>query len=145
METNKNKTNLGNQNGTLIAPCTRVSVTDLRIGNLLEYYPEGENLEWQYFFIDWYDIKLCEEENESFNNDSRPIPITEELLLKIGAIKLDYKDFPSYNLFGTQINSVNGLWFDFTTKIELKGLHHLQNIFFFRNSEELQISALTEY
>jgi hypothetical protein len=122
-----------------------VSVSDLRIGNLMEYYIDADNLGWQIYSVDWEDIRLCKDKNESFNKDNRPIKITEELLLKIGAIKLDFKDFPSFNLFGTQINFVNGLWIEYVSRVEIKGLNHLQNIFFFRNSEELQISFLTEH
>ena len=72
------------------------------------------------------------------------VKINEELLLKIGAIKLDFKDFPSFNLLGTQINFINDLWIDYATRVEIKGLHHLQNIFYFRNSEELNVTCLTD-
>ena len=124
---------------------TCVSVTDLRVGNLLEYYIDTDYLGWQIFSVDWQDVRLCSEQNESFNADNRAIEITEDLLLKIGAIKLDFKDFPSFNLFGTQINFVNGIWIDYVSRVEIKGLHHMQNIFVFRNSEELQIGNLTEH
>ena len=139
------KNNEMNENTALSKMDVSVSVTDLRIGNLMEYYIDTDNLGWQIFPIDWQDIRLCEEQNESFNKYNRPIAITEELLLKIGSIKLDFKDISSFNLHGTQINFINGLWIDYATRVEIKGLHHLQNIFFFRNSEELQISCLTEH
>lgn len=74
----------------------------------------------------------------------KPIPISEEMLLKIGAIKLEFLNLPSFNLFGTQINFVNELWIEYVSRVEIKGLHHLQNIFFFRNGEELQIGSLTD-
>jgi len=75
----------------------------------------------------------------------RAIPISEELLLKIGAIKLDFKDFPSFNLKGLQVNFIDGLWIEHVSRIEIKGLHHLQNIFYFRNSEDLPVSVLTDH
>ena len=74
----------------------------------------------------------------------RAIPISEELLLKLGAIKLEFKDFPSFNLKGMQINYINGLWVEYVSRVELKGLHHLQNMFYFINSEDLAVSVLTE-
>ncbi len=74
----------------------------------------------------------------------RSIPISEELLVKIGAVKLDFKDFPSFNLLGIQINFVNGLWIEYVSRVEITGLHHLQNIFFFRNNEELRVGSLTD-
>jgi len=73
----------------------------------------------------------------------REIPISEDLLLKIGAVKLDFKKFPSFNLKGLQINFVNGLWVEYVSRLEIKGLHFLQNIFYFRNNEELEVSVLT--
>ena len=74
----------------------------------------------------------------------RAIPISEDLLLKIGAVKLEFKEFPSLNLKGLQINFVNGLWLEYVSRVEIKGLHFLQNIFYFRNSEELAVSVLTD-
>ena len=68
-----------------------------------------------------------------------PIPLTEEWLLKCGAVKLDFKTFPSFNLFGMQINFVDGIWKEYVHQVELKGLHHLQNLFFFSRNEELTI------
>jgi hypothetical protein len=123
-----------------------VICTELRIGNLYEY-----------FILDkldkrkqWWEITKCDAmdlvylEKNPNDKDFRYIPITEELLFKIGAIKLDFKDFPSFNLLGTQINFINGIWLDYVTRVEIKGLHHLQNIFYFRNSEELTIPVLTD-
>ena len=121
-----------------------VSVTDLRIGNLLNHISFGNVVVYGCN----RDCIQAEYEKNTYYDDIRfytAISITEELLLKIGAIKLEFKDFPSFNLLGTQINFINGLWIDYATRVEIKGLHHLQNIFFFRNSEELQISCLTEH
>jgi len=143
METKKNKMEL-------IQSCVSVSVTDMRIGNLFEltFIPERSE------YLKLTEITKVFENEYGFSFEKNQfrlldlifiIPITEELLLKIGAIKLDFKDFPSFNLFGTQINFINGLWIDYATRVEIKGLHHLQNIFFFRNSEELQVSSLTEH
>lgn len=69
-----------------------------------------------------------------------PIPITEDLLIKLNAVKIKYRDFPSFNLNGLQINFIDGQWQEYVSQIKLKGLHHLQNIFYFRFDEELVIS-----
>lgn len=74
----------------------------------------------------------------------RAIPISEELLLKLGAIKMDFIEFPCFNLKGLQINHIDGLWIEYVSRIEIKGLHHLQNIFYFRKSEDLAVSVLTD-
>lgn len=99
----------------------------------------------EYFKIVFQHYKYKSAYETYSDEEVEVVKITEELLLKIGAIKLDFKEFPSFNLFGTQINFVNGLWIEYVSRVEIKGLHHLQNIFFFRNSEELQIGSLTEH
>lgn len=73
----------------------------------------------------------------------RSIPISEELLLNLGAVKLEFKDFPSFNLKGLQVNYIDGLWIEYVSRIEIKGLHHLQNIFYFRKAEDLDVDVLT--
>ena len=70
-----------------------------------------------------------------------PIPLTSDLLINLGAYKLD-KSFPSYNLFGLQVNYIDGLWIEYISRVEITGLHHLQNIFYFRMSEELKINEI---
>lgn len=77
-------------------------------------------------------------------NRLNPIQISEELLLKLGAVKIDSRIYPSFNLKGVWIHFINGLWLEYTTRVELKGLHHLQNIFYFKMSEELEVPDLTD-
>jgi len=125
--------------GSVILP------THLRIGNIVNLLT-GED--------EFYEIRFFDDETISFKDyiswdfigydEIEAIPLTEELLLKVGAIKLDFKDFPSFNLFGLQINFINGLWIEYVSRVEVKGLHHLQNIFYFRNSEELNVLSLTD-
>jgi hypothetical protein len=68
------------------------------------------------------------------------IPLSEELLLKFGGLqKVNFKCFPSFNLRGLQINYINDMWIEYVSQIEVIGLHHLQNIFYFRMNEELKI------
>ena len=133
-----------------------IKPTELRIGNLLttEWYDSysymilvkstndrGINLEIEddgnYPEFARHFIEPYYEYHELY-----PIPITEELLLKLGAIKLDFKDFPSFNLRGIQINYIDGLWIEYVSRVEITGLHHLQNIFYFRNTEELDVSGI---
>lgn len=112
-----------------------IFLNDLRIGNkVYSCYPTKDK--------EMVDINYISKDLGLFF--LTPIPLTEELLLKLGALKLDFKDFPSFNLFGMQINFINGLWIEYVSRVEIKGLHHLQNIFFFRNSEELQVGSLTD-
>jgi|GEM_PF-2248104 len=124
--------------GSVILP------TEIRIGNIVKLiygqrkYSTVTGVDSEYIYIDEITFDYTE------HSEFEAIPISEELLLKLNAIKLDFKDFPSFNLFGMQINFVNGLWIEYVSRVEIKGLHHLQNIFFFRNSEELRINSLTD-
>ena len=130
-----NKTDVS---GSVILP------TEIRIGNLVKLiygqrkYSKVTGVDSEYLYID--EITFDYTEHSEFES----IPLTEKLLLKLNAVKLDFKDFPSFNLFGIQINFMNGLWIEYVSRVEIKGLHHLQNIFFFRMSEELDVSCLTD-
>ena len=130
---------------------------DLCVGNLVtdEFYDSFKTI-IKVYSIDDRGINLAIEDDGSYPECSqrwiepyykldelRAIPISEELLLKLGAIKLNFKDFPSFNLKGLQINYINGLWIEYVSQNEIKGLHYLQNIFYFRNSEDLAVSILT--
>jgi hypothetical protein len=141
---------------TTIKNSVSVNPRDLCIGNLVtdEFYKDFYNI-----------IKVESIDNEGINLDIvddgnwpevaqrwvepdykfsalRAIPISEELLLNLGAVKLSFKDFPCFNLKGMQINFVNGLWIEYVSRIEIKGLHHLQNIFYFRKAEYLDVSMI---
>jgi len=110
----------------------KVKISDLRIGNLIDY--DGECIKLDGSTLASY---IQNELTFIFNS----IPLKEELLLRLGAVKLDFKGYPSYNLKGMQINFINGMWIEYVSRIEITGLHHLQNIFYFRMSEELTIKA----
>ena len=114
-----------------------MKTTDLRIGNKVAV--NGFEMEVVALFTDtvYLDFKgneggVWEEKIE----DIEAIPITKELLLSLGAVDIS-KDFPRFNLKGIQINYVNGMWIEYVSRVEITGLHHLQNIFYFRMTEEL--------
>jgi len=114
-----------------------IKATDLRVGNLVNYHTaEG------YIFpskMDWPDFKWIDEDEEGFNLVHSPIPITEELLIKAGAIKIGEN---SYNLHGMLINLTNDKWIEYVHQIELEGIHHLQNFFYFTRGKELIFEGL---
>lgn len=115
---------------------------DLRIGNLVSL--SGE-LPLTIIEINTVDFYAKDKKGENFKSswaDIQPILITEELLLKLGAVKLYFKTFPCFNYKGMQINCVRGMWIEYVSQIEILGLHHLQNIFYFRMCEELSIENL---
>lgn len=105
-----------------------MKANELRIGNYVGF-PSGATYIVDMIYSDYEGLSYW-----------KPIPLTEELLLRLEAVKLDFKDYPSYNLKGIQINFINGMWIEYVSRIEITGLHHLQNIFYFRMNEELTIN-----
>lgn len=118
---------------------------DLRIGNYVYFnndnYSKGRISEIrESIFAGMDKVRLNNVVNKlHFVSNLKPIKISESLLEVLGASRIDFKDFPSYNLKGIQINYVNGMWIEYVSRVEILGLHHLQNIFYFRMSEELSV------
>lgn len=108
-----------------------ISAKDLRIGNWYKWYAEGKYYEYQV-----KDIDFCNGNMPNF----QPIPLTEEWLdNKIECTKIENKGYPSYNVNGLLINFIDGVWIEYVSRIEIKGIHHLQNIVYFRTNQELTI------
>lgn len=144
-----------------------VEIGDLRLGNIIEV-----NVMNTYKGVkDWTVVKVCGLMDGSVFKNSEPnkvyfvepqigtfrllkqcsklgdenlrgILITKSMLLKLKAIEMEIRDFYSFNLNGTQINFINGAWKDYATGVEINGLHHLQNIIFFRTGVKLDLSDL---
>ena len=127
--------------------------SDLRTGNIIEYFISTDDLGWLPTVVHWQDIRLCHEQNESFNLDHRKIPITEEMLLKLGfeviyrsnfTLRLDHKE--NFK-FGAGWNLVNGhfhIRFIGEQFTNIKFVHQLQNLYFTITGFELQVSCLTD-
>ena len=114
-----------------------IKATDLRVGNLV--YLTNENGEIHIDQITSIDIYDCSVSPEKFNQSRKPIPITEELLINAGARKIGET---SYNLHGMQINLTDGKWIEYVHQIEIEGIHHLQNVFYFIKGKELIFEGL---
>jgi hypothetical protein len=76
---------------------------------------------------------------DTLNDKYKPIPLTEEWLLKFGFIKTDYDNFKYYHKGLFQIkHGIKSYWYqsgDLPVKIEY--VHQLQNIYFYLVGEEL--------
>ena len=110
-----------------------INKTDLRIGNSISY--KGEV--WQVEEIKEDNVTLF---NSVFGwkvldySDIHPIHITEEALVKMGSIITKKRN---YNLNGMCITDMNGTFIEYVHQIELKGIHHLQNVYYFTRQTEL--------
>jgi hypothetical protein len=57
---------------------------ELRIGNRLDYFINEDGIEWAETIIDWQDFQWIATFESDFNKKHRPIPLTEEWLIKFG-------------------------------------------------------------
>jgi len=132
-----------------------MEATDFRIGNIIEYYIDTDNLGWQKCRLDHQDLKRLSEQPESFRSEHRLIPLTEEILLKCRFIKMKDKDAYIYNLSEYRTLQISNLtenphcWlkdifttsnFEYVFISHPKYVHQLQNLIHALTNEELIIN-----
>ena len=117
-----------------------LSATELRIGNLVYYHIKDkmdEKVEWDEInHIDVDDLRILTDfEN---NSEYKPIPLTEEWLLKFGANKYesDHKA-NQYRIENMLFVIRKNTFFDYGTRVKLQFVHQLQNLYFALTGEEL--------
>lgn len=111
---------------------------ELRIGNLIEYfYPHEE---------EWGTLSVSIEDLEDVHKESfRPIPLTEDWLLKMGFSNQNFywscidENFEIAELKNNEwIHSINGC--EYTDGKTFKYVHQLQNLYFALTNTELTIN-----
>jgi hypothetical protein len=123
-----------------------IDTRELRIGNWVEYshnpLDDEGNIEWRPTRIDYNDISyLCQYPDE---DDYRPIPLTEEILLKAGfretihgftndVLRLGYITTDDY--YQCILTPQGNRWL----LIPMQYLHQLQNLYFALTGQELNI------
>ena len=111
---------------------------ELRIGNLVShneewsYHNELRTFEFQFTDSDWYALG----ESTLFIENIKPIPLTEEWLIKFGFEKR-YEDCFEYGKF---ILNDEFIMMDIDITIKCKHVHQLQNLYFALTGEELKIN-----
>ena len=128
---------------------------ELRLGNYIEYRIQDELDErkdwWELSTIDATDIAILE---SGIDEDFRPIPLTEGILLKFGFDKKQIRE-ELKNKFGDYAFSLNNI--PFYTLIEANDgfmlskfetyittvvyIHQIQNLFFCLCGKELQLNS----
>ena len=129
-----------------------MKVNELRIGNLIEYRIQDDLDDrkdwWEVSKIDATDLCILE---SNIDYDFRPIPLTEEWLLKFGFNKEYQKGYIGIDVCNSDFVLTEplkmGEWqtnytFQFETGSvpkfkEIKYVHQLQNIYFALTGEEL--------
>lgn len=108
-------------------------ISELRVGNYVNLH-KGDSVK-PYQISSGFDLYKLDENDCA---DISPIPLTEELLVKCGGVKLEHKMFPCYNVNGIQL-ILRGGWFECVHDIHIKSLHQFQNFYFFTKQQELTI------
>lgn len=128
-----------------------INATELRVGNAVNYLIKDdldERKEWyDTYYIDADDIKECVEDNEVFNKFHKPIPLTEEILLKCGFSEKNKWFFKGGIMLG-YITTDENLQCEWNSGwdepkwnlIDIKYLHQLQNLYFAMTGKELEIN-----
>jgi hypothetical protein len=68
-----------------------------------------------------------------------PLELTEEWLVRLGAIEVMLSTYKQYNLFGIKLSYINGMWIEYVHQIEIRGVHHLQNLYHSLTGQELEM------
>jgi hypothetical protein len=123
----------------------QLTANELRIGNLINYWEYVSGV-WKISKVDWADIKI--QSIDPIDN-YRPIPLTEEWLLKFGfEVNTDYasEDNNWYDYLKNYVRiSMPYFTYNFEngeSEIEIKYVHQLQNLYFALTGEELTIKEL---
>jgi hypothetical protein len=130
--------------------------TELRIGNFV--YPNDENGTY-YPVTEIRDRSICCTDKGDGEYDwcipevviglcdIEPIPLTEEWLLKFGAIKCDSPEeqgyfLGKYRVFANSLSQINFCFFDFGDWYQhIEFVHQLQNLYFALTGVDLQLSS----
>ena len=120
--------------------------TELRCGNLHEYYIEDKHDErkawWEVSVIDWNDLRYLEEHPE--DNFYRFIPLSEEWLIRAGFEKYSDKEFYIYTSKENEVRfyKSDSDWNLAYFITETRYVHQLQNLYFWLTGEELTFKDL---
>ena len=113
-----------------------MKVNELRIGNLIEYRIQDDLDDrkdwWEVSKIDATDLCILE---SNIDYDFRPIPLTEEWLLKLG---FEYdKEYDIYFIDDFAIRGKDFVLCDIDIEVKFEYVHRLQNSYFELKNKEL--------
>lgn len=118
---------------------TPIQPNELRVGNVLMY--TGSDERPMMCTIDAMDIYMCEKRIEEFNRVHKPIPITPELLLELGAEEKRPPYSREFYLHNRLIMFDENGAYDYSCRARLPFLHMIQNFIFALTGEVLTINT----
>ena len=115
---------------------------ELRIGNSIIYnggLPEDVD---EITIVEIADIVWLQQNNYEFNKYHKPIPLTEEWLLRFGFERNDnykIKEFVRGDMIIYTYNKVNKeVYYGICVEVKIKYIHQLQNLYFALTGRELK-------
>jgi hypothetical protein len=114
----------------------KLTAKDLRVGNIIHFNDVDGQVETK---ITWEDLKWASVNEKTFNEFHKPIPLTEEWLLRFG-FKRFGKDF---SLKGIIIHTRKRGYVLRKSVPIIKYVHQLMNLFYALTGEELQLNQTT--
>ncbi|WP_374440455.1 hypothetical protein [Epilithonimonas sp.] len=125
----------------------QLKATELRCGNILKYLTsEGD---YSIMKVNWHTLKWISEDETGFNLVHSPIPLTEDILVKLGFEIRNFNNDPKKPLWwlvidnrhiDIYINNNGGYYFlinSIQMSIPIVYVHQIQNLVFALTSEEL--------
>jgi len=113
----------------------QIQPQELRVGNVLMY---GSSILYN---IDVNDIRWCSDDNDAFNEVHRPIPLTPEILLEMGAEEKKPPYSREFYLHQKLIMFDENGAFDYACRTRLPYVHVLQNFIYALTGEELTLNT----
>lgn len=132
-----------------------INVKELRIGNLVNYHivdSLDERKEWyEVIFIEHEDLRILSDYHDE--KDYKPIPLTEETLLKCGFVReLYYFNAYDINVEGYYLDDIHIILYNDKYILcgeydgmvyemrEISGLHEIQNLYYELYRKELEVN-----
>ena len=120
----------------------KITPNQIRTGNSFQYFIGEYGCKWDITKLDWQDIKWCADENENFNKVHKPIPLTDDWLLKFGFKKEDKtpsKEHGQYFSIWILDYKYSFAYAPFREDCGIKYVHQLENLYFALTGTELEL------
>lgn len=121
-----------------------MKVTELRVCNCIEDWTDVKNGPIQrQIDLDDFAMMANYERSENHPLPFKPIPLTEEWLLKMGFDEIDIEENKNnvrvFHLNGIYCNTLYGVYYYSHLLKQIKHVHQLQNLYFALTGEELEV------
>lgn len=116
---------------------------ELRIGNVITMYVKESPAISSIHLVEPTTLMMIDGSIQSIGMAFRPIPLTEEILLRVGFSSVNYTELNGHTVrFKNGVYELCSQYISREYYIEVKHLHQLQNLYFALTGQELNTSRL---